>query len=539
MEDSSDPTLLDVIEAVPDLAVETDSLEPSLRTRGQSFEIIPSRFKTENLHEVARYGGYGVYGGQSNTDPWVRTTLKTFDRNIYDEIYGYTRKPEGTPGMYRSLLKFSDAKTPFRGLSRVQRRSMQVAINLARKRFALPEKIQPLDWHEVGQHFRRDTAAGVSFMGQKKGDVMEEIYHKARYLGHRMKQGGKRRFDPTCMRFPPCVAGQRGGMSEATNPKTRLVWVYPAEVLLVEGQYAPVMYRKYMEWDRSPMLNGKSAQRLYTEWTCGLREGERLYGIDFSSFDTTVPAWLIRVAFSILRSNIEWEYWKGERVTKRDAQKWKNVWDGMVWYFINTVILMPDGRMFRKHRGVPSGSWWTQMVDSVVNWILVTYLGLCQAAEIRNLKVLGDDSAFRTGSAFSLEQAALDAGCVGMRIHPEKCEVTEDPSEFKLLGARYRNTHAYRDTVEWFKLLLYPESTVRNLDVSMSRFVGLWLGGAMWDTKFCAFFDYFQSAFPCPTEGWFSKDQRRWLEIVYSGKAPRGWSNRKSLFWSSIFYTFG
>nr|WBW48344.1 RNA-dependent RNA polymerase [Cordyceps chanhua partitivirus 1] len=538
LEDSSDPTLLDLVESVP---VETDvsALTPSRRVRGQSYDIIPSRFNSPNLREVARYGGYGVYGGQSNTDPWVRTTLKTFSREIYEQIYGYTRKPQGTPGMYRSLLKFSDDKYPFRGLSREQRQAMQTAIGLARKAFKLPYKSEPLDWHEVGQHFRRDTAAGVSFMGQKKGDVMPEIYHKARWLGHRMKQSGRARFNPTRVQFPPCVAGQRGGMSEASDPKTRLVWVYPAEMLVVEGQYAPVMYRKYMEWEHSPMLNGKSAQRLYTEWTCGLRDGETLYGLDFSGFDTTVPAWLIRVAFSILRQNIEWEYWRGEKVTKRESMKWKNVWDGMVWYFINTVILMPDGRMFRKYRGVPSGSWWTQMVDSVVNWILITYMGLCQAAQIRNLKVLGDDSAFRSGSPICLERGASDLRRVGMKLSTEKCEVTCDPGDFKLLGARYRYTRAYRDTEEWFKLLLYPESAVRDLGVSMSRLVGLWLGGAMWDDTFCRFFEYYQRSFPCPVEGWFSKDQRRWLEVVYSGKAPRGWSNRKSLFWRSIFYTFG
>jgi len=368
--------------------------------------------------------------------------------------------------------------------------------------------------------------------------VMEQIYHEARWLGHRLKQDGKAQFDPRKMRFPPCLAGQRGGMSDRENPKTRLVWVYPAEMLCVEGQYAPVMYRKFMEQPDTPMLTGASSQRLYTEWLVGRREGEILYGLDFKSFDTKVPSWLIRVAFDILRQNIEWETWHGEKVSKRDRQKWRNVWDGMVWYFINTPILMPDGRMFRKRRGVPSGSWWTQMIDSVVNYILVDYLTQCQRVEARGTRVLGDDGAFRSPQHFDLDNAARDCLPTGMILSVEKCEKTLDPNDFKLLGTTYRQGHAHRETEEWFKLALYPESQVGSLAISFSRLVGLWIGGAMWDKEFCSYMDYYQSSYPCPTEGWFSKDQRRWLEVVYGGKAPRGWSDKKSLFWRSIFYTF-
>nr|UVZ34176.1 RNA-dependent RNA polymerase [Botryosphaeria dothidea partitivirus 3]UWJ07825.1 RNA-dependent RNA polymerase [Botryosphaeria dothidea partitivirus 3-1] len=531
------PSLDNVVEE--SLSLDDSTLTPSNRTRGASYDVIPPNFQSANLREIARYGGYGVYSGQSNTDAWVRTSLKEFDRSVYDQIYGYTRRPEGTIGMYKSLLKFSDAKNEFHSLNRDQRRAMQKSISKAKKAFKLPWKQEPLDWHDVGQFLRRDTAAGATWMGAKKGEVMEEIYHKARWLGHRMKQDGKGQVNPSKIRFPPCLAGQRGAMSDASEPKTRLVWVYPSEMLVVEGQYAPRMYHAFMDDPNTPMLNGKSAQKLYTEWCVGLREGEMLYGLDFSSFDTKVPAWLIRVAFNILRQNIDWETWHGETVNKRDRQKWRNVWDAMVWYFINTPMLMPDGRMFRKYRGVPSGSWWTQMVDSVVNYILVNYLTECQATETRGLRVLGDDSAFRSCDPFGLDQAERDAASIGMVLHPEKCDVTDDPSKFKLLGTTYRDGHAHRDTEEWFKLALYPESSVSSTGVSFSRLVGLWLGGAMWNLHFCKFMEYYQSCFQCPEEGWFTKDQRRWLQVVYQGKAPRGWTTKRSLFWRSIFYTYG
>nr|CUS18591.1 RNA dependent RNA polymerase [Beauveria bassiana partitivirus 1] len=539
MEFTQDPTQHDVFTEGSHL-VDALHLRPGNQRSTISEEVIPPSFNAFGLREIAKYGGYSTYSSASNTDPYVRETLKTYSRSTYERVRGYTRRPQGTPGMYKSLLKFSDDEpNQFHRLTRVQRRAMFSAIKKARQAFKLPWKREPLDWHQVGQYLRRDTSAGSTFMGSKKGDVMEEIYHEARWLGHRMKQDGRGQFNPSRMRFPPCLAGQRGGMSEREDPKTRLVWIYPAEMLVVEGFYAPRMYHDYMKDSHSPMLNGKSSQRLYTEWTCGLREGETLYGIDFSSFDTKVPAWLIRVAFDILRQNINWDTFQGEQVSKRERQKWRNVWDSMVWYFINTPILMPDGRMFRKYRGVPSGSWFTQMIDSVVNYILVDYLAGCQEVEIRNLKVLGDDSAFRADDSFSLAVAERDSSAVGMVMHPDKCEKTLNPSEFKLLGTVYIDGHPHRESDEWWKLALYPESTVPSVEVSLTRLVGLWIGGAMWDRDFCNYMDYFQTCYPCPEEGWFSKDQRRWLEIVFSGKAPRGWTNKRSLFWRSIFYTFG
>ncbi|QTC11257.1 RNA-dependent RNA polymerase [Metarhizium brunneum partitivirus 2] len=514
-------------------------LRPAKTGSTTSEDVLPPSYRDDNLAEIAKYGGYSTYMSNSNTDPWVRETLKLKDREMYEHIRGFTRRPQGTPGMYKALAKFGGEKNTFSSLSPWQQRAMKRSIKKAFKAFKLPYKREPLDWHEVGQFLRRDTSAGSTFMGSKKGDVMEEIYHEARWLGHRMKQDGKKSFDPTKMRFPPCLAGQRGGMSEVDDPKTRLVWIYPAEMLVVEGFYAPLMYRDFMNDPKSPMLNGKSAQRLYTEWCCHLREGETLYGLDFSSFDTKVPAWLIKVAFNVLRQNINFETFEGKPVSKRDAQKWRNVWDAMIWYFINTPILMPDGRMFRKFRGVPSGSWWTQMIDSVVNHILIDYLADCQKVEIRNLRVLGDDSAMRSSDQFDLETAQQDCEPLGMILKPEKCDKTKDPSDFKLLGTKYRDGRVYRATDEWFKLALYPESSVFTLDISFTRLIGLWLGGAMWDKKFCEYMDYFQTSYPCPEEGWFSKDQKRWLEVIYSGKAPRGWTTKRSLFWRSIFYTFG
>jgi hypothetical protein len=535
----------DIFEIDPfELDVELAGGEPDTRylfdasARGRRRQARNTEYLVQPaLEEIARYGGYSTYNPPGNTDPWVRQALKLHDLDRYDRIYGFTRRPAGTEGMYKALHRFGERVAPFSGLSGSQRTCMKQAIASARSAFRLPVKHEPLDWDEVGQFMRHDTSAGVTFPGLKKGECLPQIYTEARWLGHRMKQGGKRSFDPRLVRFPPCLAAQRGHMSKVEEPKTRLTWIYPAEMLVVEGLWAPVMYHEFMSLPDGPMLCGKSSQRLYTEWAVHCREGEKLHGLDFSAFDSSVPSWLIRVAFDILHQNIDWEHWRGKPVSKRNRQKWRNVWDGMVWYFINTPILMPDGRMFRKHRGVPSGTWFTQLVDSVVNYIVVQYLTKCQGVEARALKVLGDDSAFRSGKELDLPSAQKDADVLAMNLGVDKCDVTEDPTQFKLLGTTYHNQRAHRPDDEWFKLALYPENPPPDIGVSLSRLVGLWLGGAMWSHAFCRFMSFYQTCYPVPESGEFSKDQRRWLEIVHSGKSPRGWTTKRSLFWRSIFYT--
>jgi len=492
---------------------------------------------TPGLSEIGRWKGYRSYHPPGNTDPWVREALKLYDNETLSDIRGFTRRGEGTPGMYKSLRKYEGTISRFTDFSDTQRTAMVSAISKARKAFRVPYKKQPYRPHQVGQHIKTDTSAGFSFPGKLKRDVMPEIYQEARYLAHRIKYSGEQ-FNPKRVRFPPCMAGSRGHLSPEDDAKTRLVWVYPAEMLVIEGLFAPIIYQSLTELDSDcPLMVGKGSQRLYSEWLANYIDGEKLHGLDFSAFDTKVPPWLIHVAFDILKDTIDFEFDGNVRNTAAGRRKLGALWRAIKYYFINTPILMPDGRLFRKHHGVPSGSYFTQLVDSVVSYILISYVCELQDLEVRNLKVLGDDSQFRSPSSLDLERAQRDCDACGMTLKVEKCDVTEEPSQFKSLGTRYRNGHAYRDDEEWFKLALYPERVPPDIGTSFTRLVGLWLGGAMFSKRFIRFMDFFQSSYPVPEFGEFSKDQRKWLELVYGGKAPRGWSAKTSLFWRCIFYT--
>lgn len=510
--------------------------EPSRRTVAKRRNRAAFQ-STEALSLVGEFGGYSTYAPPGNTDKWVERAMDTFlpvtDQNT---LRGWTRRHQGAAGMQKSLEKFGGRVSRFTDLSRPQRSAMVAAIGKARTAFSVPYKVQPLDLEKVGQHMKTETSAGFSFPGKKKSDVMPEIYSKARWLQHRIKHGGLKSFNPKQVQFPPCLAGARGHMSPSDDPKTRLIWVYPAEMLAIEGKFAPLIYDLIANKPDGPLLLGNGSHRLFSEWMSHYQEGKELYGLDFSAFDTKVPPWLIHVAFDILHHCLDWDNYGNVPSSKKWKQKNKNLWDAVKWYFINTPILMPDGRLFRKHHGVPSGTYFTQLIDSVVNYIIIQYVCNCQQIEPEYLRVLGDDSQFMSALSLDLNRAQSDCDALNMLIKVEKCERTKDPTQFKSLGLRYKDGHGYRETEEWFRFAIYPEQPPQSVEVSMSRLVGLWLGGGMFDKVFCKFFDYYQSCYPCPSHGLFSKEQRKWMSIIFGGRAPRGWSKENDLFWRSIFY---
>lgn len=128
---------------------------------------------------------------------------------------------------------------------------------------------------------------------------------------------------------------------------------------------------------------------------------------DWSGFDTTVSAWLIRDAFKILEGHIDFEHVS----THATGQIWpvssvqsKRRWKTLVKYFIDTPIQLSSAERFMKHGGVPSGTAFTYLIDSVINAIIIRYciyqfVGALPLADL----YLGDDFVVVTSQPLNLE----------------------------------------------------------------------------------------------------------------------------------------
>jgi len=155
--------------------------------------------------------------------------------------------------------------------------------------------------------------------------------------------------------------------------KFRLIWVYPAHVTFAEGMFAQPLISAYQQRLGSYAIWCKYSHG-HMRTIMGLKP-KRMHwlGLDWSGFDTRIPAWLIRDAFAILRKQINWnEYEEWGKPTHPGTLE--RLWDACVHYFINTPAKFPDGHVEVKCHGVPSGSYFTSIVDSVCSSIMKHYL---------------------------------------------------------------------------------------------------------------------------------------------------------------------
>jgi len=256
---------------------------------------------------------------------------------------------------------------------------------------------------------------------------------------------------------PPCIAYHRVQHGEK-GPKTRLVWGYPLSMTLLEAQFAAPLIEHFLRV-QSPMAFGYRKADLWARMI-PLTRRERLLGLDYSKFDSSVHPQLILMAFTVLST------W----FTAEDRKDGR--WDKMVHYFIHTPILMPDGYVYRKHRGVPSGSYFTQLVDSIVNYFILQYMAYRFGMKADGL-VLGDDSliyvepkfgdkkdfGFLREGGFGLQAVAAIVAEIGVEVSVKKSRyyVGRDRQAIHFLGHVWSKGYPHRDARDLAKRAVYPE----------------------------------------------------------------------------------
>ena len=237
----------------------------------------------------------------------------------------------------------------------------------------------------------------------------------------------------------PCIALKRSQL----GGKVRLVWGYPLEMTIIESRFARPLIATFLE-RTTTMAFGLS------KFVLGGRVAKiddsygQTYGLDFSKFDSTVPANLIHAAFDILKT-----WFDGNDL---DALGWDVIED----YFIHTPIVMMNGKCyFGKRHGVPSGSYFTQLIDSIVNTMLQFWLANLEHYSLswEGFMVLGDDVIISIPREVSLHKLAKHAESIGMIIHPEK-----SVKRAHFLGATWIKGLPYRCTEEILKKMAYPEN---------------------------------------------------------------------------------
>jgi len=256
--------------------------------------------------------------------------------------------------------------------------------------------LKPLSLDGIVKSMKVEKSAGAGYIGPKGLNLERGLT--------RMKDVLERRKAPN-----PVLAFTR---TSAGN-KTRLVWGYPLEMTMMESRFAQPLISQFLG-SNTPMAIGRSKFSLAADINfrvCFPEEGEKVFALDYSGFDSTISAGFIDMAFEILST-----WFKPQH---REQFGWSRIID----YFKRTPIVMPDGNLYTgKKCGVPSGSYFTQMIDSIVNVILIYTMSRKLGFDLPGSRVLvvGDDSIFQASEDLTLKDLEKGLLDYGIKLNVEK-----------------------------------------------------------------------------------------------------------------------
>jgi hypothetical protein len=204
--------------------------------------------------------------------------------------------------------------------------------------------------------------------------------------------------------------------------------------------------------------------------------GGRHLLVDITGLDYSIPAWLIRDAFDILFDCFDMSHVHDseDKTWPVNSDKSTNRFAQIIDYFINTPIRLPNGERFRKSAGIPSGSMFTNLIDTIVNAIILRYSVYQSTGKLPLADIyMGDDSYIGCSGTINLDDISKIAlSKFNVTISPEKSYVTERISNIEFLGYQNYNGKPMRDSTFLLGCFIYPERTVRNPIETVTRALG-------------------------------------------------------------------
>jgi hypothetical protein len=335
-----------------------------------------------------------------------------------------------------------------------------------------PGSLSPNTFSTAWKALKQGTSSGYPFY-IKKGQLREETFRQHAVDMELLSQGSK-------VSVYPCSTAARSVIREIGENKPRLVWVYPIQEMIKEAIFAPQLIESFKEfkhfgWSFNWMENGEG----YWKWYQQSSSGRFGISADFSSFDSTVISKIIRDAFGILRP-----LFKLDQVHDR-------LWQHVVEYFIHTPLIMHHG-VVQKHRGIPSGSYFTQLIGCIVNAISIKYVQQRMNIPDNLLfewSVLGDDSmtiwscaALQGMPDVHIKMYKDFCAELGLNLHPDKTELNIYTGDYWDIQAKQHYLgmqlvrcppHIVVDTMEVSARIVLPERTDTHPLDTLVRTIGL------------------------------------------------------------------
>lgn len=399
---------------------------------------------------------------------------------------------------------------------------MKCAINKTRHDFKLITPVKMLHLNDV---FNRESSTWANSPGlpwknygyKTKGDIRRDVdaIQSVRRYWHYVKQGHQ-------VNPPDCCAFVRSHIAKLDESKVRSIWGYPATITFGEAVFAVPLIDAYKQRNIAPGGRMAYGYEMMKGGANKIRNRFSGYGLnytcmDFKNFDKTIPGNLIDIAFDILADNIDFVNYQDYGVA--DARRMIVMWKYLIKYFKETPIRLSNGERFRKTAGIASGSYFTQLIGSIVNGIMINYLCLKLSGSYPvDYIVMGDDSLFSTYVKIDFDDAMDVLGRYGMLVNVTKSFSTRCMANVKFLGYYLENGLPWKEDIEWYASLMLPERPDKEWDDVASRALGLMYAAMGINAQFhnlCYRIITFR-----PFDIHITSGMRRMFEYVLGGELP-------------------
>jgi len=387
-------------------------------------------------------------------------------------------RPQGDVAVLEERLQLYGGERP----SRCTEGDYLAILRSTMEELAPRERIIPstLGAAELNPKFPKTTSPGFPYVHQgfkTKGDVLNDPIAMGRIHGAWRTIGEGKPWS-----LPDSLAYHRVVASPKEKSKIRPVWGYPLDVVLEEARYFYPLFEELKvvcnERDTFYGIGMETALSGHAHLSRHMRSTGVLAGLfaDMSNFDALVPDWLIRDVFSHMS-----DWFDFTRVRDSEGKIWPvnedktaRRWRAMVSYFLNTKVRTPSGIRFQKFQGVPSGSCFTNVMDTICNAVMMR-LSLRRVTGFLPIKdfYYGDDSAVFVGTPLSLADLASELlRTFGGVLSVEKTIYTDNEENIHWLGYYYRDGLPIRDLDFIIASTLFPEREVEGPIDSASRLLG-------------------------------------------------------------------
>jgi hypothetical protein len=206
----------------------------------------------------------------------------------------------------------------------------------------------------------------------------------------------------------PCVLGWRGQFSGFWISKQRILWLFPHCISLIEKTFFDVLLPLFQSKSEFCMLLSHEAATVVITRLLILadKNGTRCIGIDFKGFDASIQRLLINIVFQAIANWFQ----------KNQYTKVMFLCD----YFATCSILTPRGIYTGRNGSVPSGSGLTNLVDSLVQYLLFHYVtyGLDPDPDA-GCTLMGDDGVWYHRE-LTLDRVVRKVKELGIICNPDK-----------------------------------------------------------------------------------------------------------------------